>query len=379
MKPRPLWIGKIHELWNHRNVVWLSGVRRIGKTVLCKQMPNARYLNCDLPSIQRQLADPEFLLAQQDPANPILLDEIHQADDPSLILKIAADEYPAIRILATGSSTLQATKKFRDSLTGRKHSIHLVPVLWRECVSSFGISNLDRRLLNGGFPEMLLSQSPEASFFEEWMDSFYARDIQELFGVRNRTGFLSLLKLLCMRSGGQLDLTDLAKESGMSRPTVISHIDAMEIAHAIVRIPPFHGGGHREIIKRPRVYAFDTGIIAHVRGWEKIRESDRGHLWENIVLDELRTMHPSHTIHYWRDKSQREIDFVIDKGRNIVDAVEAKINPDAFNTDSLSVFRETYPKGSNYVVCPLVEKGYTIRKAGLRIRICGIHDLGKIE
>ena len=86
-------------------------------------------------------------------------------------------------------------------------------------------------------------------------------------------------------------------------------------------------------------------------------------------------MYPSRTIHYWRDKSQREIDFVIDRGRNIVDAVEAKINPDAFSVDSLRVFREIYPKGTNYVVCPFVEKAYTIRKAGLSVRICGTNDL----
>lgn len=370
---------KIQELWDHRNVVWLSGVRRIGKTVLCRQMPNSRYLNCDLPSIQRQLADPEFFLALQVPDNPILLDEIHQAADPSLILKIAADEHPALRILATGSSTLQATKKFRDSLKGRKHSIHLVPVLWRECVSNCSVNDFDRRLLNGGFPEMLLSQAPDASFFEEWMDSFYARDIQELFGFRNRTGFLSLLKLLCLSSGGQLDISNLAKESGMSRPTVMSHLDAMEIAHAIIRIPPYHGGGHREVVKRPRVYAFDTGLVAHVRGWERIRDADRGHLWEHLVLDELRTLYPNHVIHYWRDKSHREIDFVIDRGGNGVDTVEAKIDPDAVNIGSLRVFRDTYPRGINYVVCPFVDKAYTRRKAGLSVHVCGTHNLSTIK
>ena len=375
MKPRPLWVEKIIDLWGNRSIVWLSGVRRVGKTFLCKQLPDALYFNCDLPSIQRRLTDPEFFLAQQDPTRPILLDEIHQAADPSSLLKIAADEYPALRVLATGSSTLQATQKFRDSLAGRKHSIHLLPVLWRECVSSFGINDLDRRLLNGGFPEMLLSRVPDASFFEEWMDSFYARDILELFGVRNRTGFLNLLKLLCLRSGGQLDVSDLAKESGMSRPTVMSHLDAMEIAHAIVRIPPYHGGGHREIIRRPRVYVFDTGLIAHVRGWEKIRDTDRGHLWEHLVLDELRTMYPGRTIHYWRDKSQREVDFVIDRGGGIVDTVEVKITPDAFRIGSLRVFRDVYPQGKNYVVCPFVERTYTIIKDGLIIHVTTPHEL----
>ena len=375
MKPRPLWIEKIQYLWEQRSIVWLSGVRRVGKTVLCQQIPHAQYLNCDLPSIQRQLADPEFFLAQLDPAHPILLDEIHQTRDPSQILKIAADEYPTLRILATGSSTLQATKKFRDSLAGRKYSIHLVPVLWRECGSHFGISDLDRRLLNGGFPEMLLSPTPDESFFEEWLDSFFARDIQELFGVRNRTGFLNLLELICLRSGGQLEISDLAKKAGMSRPTVMSHLDAMEIAHAITRIPPYHGGGQREVVKQPRVFAFDTGLVSHIRGWEKIRDTDRGHLWEHIVFDELRTTYPRQAIHYWRDKSQREIDFVIERARGVVDTVEAKINPDAFEDSSLRYFRELYPAGENFVVCPIVEKPYTIRQAKLQVHVCGIQHL----
>jgi alanine racemase len=87
-------------------------------------------------------------------------------------------------------------------------------------------------------------------------------------------------------------------------------------------------------------------------------------------------VHPGHAIHYWRDKSQREIDFVIDRGGTVVDAVEAKVNPDAFDVGPLRVFREVYPKGANYVVCPFVGEAYTIRKAGLSIRICGTHDLG---
>jgi hypothetical protein len=120
--------------------------------------------------------------------------------------------------------------------------VHLPPVLWREA-PAFGIADLDQRLLRGGFPEVLLGTATDPAFFEEWLDSFYARDIQELFGVRNRAGFLSLLKLALLQSSGQLDISDLAKEAEISRPTVMSHLDALEIAHALVRIPPFHGGG----------------------------------------------------------------------------------------------------------------------------------------
>ncbi|MBN1268428.1 MAG: ATP-binding protein [Kiritimatiellae bacterium] len=379
MIKRSLWVQRITDSWRARSIVWLSGVRRVGKTVLSKQVPGIAYFNCDLPSTQRQLADAEIFFSQRDAASPVVLDEVHRLPDPSLVLKVAADEYPHHRILATGSSTLEATNKFRDSLAGRKRQLHLPPVLWQECRTSFEIADLDRRLLRGGLPESLLAQAPDGDFFEEWIDSFYARDVQELFGVRNRNGFLNLLKLLVLRSGGQLEISDLAKEAAISRPTVMSHIDAMEIAHAVTRIPPYHGGGHREIVRRPKVYAFDTGMVAHVRGWEKIRDTDRGHLWEHLVLDELRVAFPPRTIHYWRDNSGREVDFVIERKPGVADTAEAKINPDAFDPANLAAFRDLHPQGADHLVCPFVDEPYCIERRGRVITVCGVEHFARLN
>ena len=155
---RECWLKQIEDAWRKRSVVWLSGVRRVGKTTLVKMWPDAVYLNCDLPSVVRRLEDPELYLESQTAGTILVFDEIHHLDDPSRLLKIAADEYPDLKILATGSSTLAATRKFRDSLTGRKLSIRLCPVLWEECAESFGIPDFDRRLLHGGFPEILLAK-----------------------------------------------------------------------------------------------------------------------------------------------------------------------------------------------------------------------------
>ena len=372
---RKIWLEKIQQLWEERSIIWLSGVRRMGKTWLGKQLENAEYFNCDLPSVCRQMADPESFLTRFSKSSTLVLDEIHRLEDPSLLLKIAADHFPELRILATGSSTLQATNKFRDALTDRKRSLHLCPVLWQECRNDFGIQDLHRRLLHGGFPELLLKDQPSPDFFEDWMDGFYARDVQELFGIRNRTGFLKLLRLVCLRNGGQLNITDLSKESQLSRPTVLSHLDALEIAHVLRRIPPFHGDSQKEILRQPRLYTFDTGMIAHISGWETIRESDAGLLWENLILDELCQLFPLRKIHYWRDKSQREIDFIIEHSEQRVDALEAKLTPDAFEAKSLKVFREMYPHGENRVVCPYVKEPYLLHKGNLEVLVCGVEHL----
>ena len=369
MIPREIWLDRLRAAWAQRPLVWLSGVRRVGKTTLAHMLPDAEYFNCDLPSIQRRLDDPEFFFDGLPPDATVIFDEVHRLNDPSLLLKIAADEHPKVRVLATGSSTLGATRKFRDALTGRKVTVHLCPVPWHECRKAFGIRDLDRRLLHGGLPDQLLANRPDADFFAEWIDSFYARDIQELFGIRNRQGFLTLLRLLLLQSGGQVDYSRLASLSELSRHTVKAHVEAMRIAHAVHLLPPFHGGSKQEIVSRPKCYAFDTGFVAYERGWEQIREEDRGLLWEHLVLDALRIQFRDDQIFYWQDKSRREIDFVIRREGGRVDLVECKINPDKLDPGAAEVFRRIYPEGTNYVAAPGVREPWRVRRHGLAFTV----------
>ena len=361
---RPLWLDRIRRAWLQRPIVWFSGVRRAGKTTLARMFPEAVHLNCDLPTTARALADPELFLGGQRPGSTLVFDEIHRLPDPSLLLKIAADEYRSLRILATGSSTLAATRKFRDSLTGRKEAVHLCPVLWEECAEPFGVSDFDRRLLHGGLPEALLRDEKLPSSFGEWIDSFYARDILELFDVRNRQGFLALFRLLLRWSGGQLDIGRLARQSELSRLTVGTYLEALQTAHAIHLLRPFHGGGSREIVARPKCYAFDTGFVTFEKGWDVLRPEDRGILWEHLVLDSLRFRLSDDRIFYWRDKAGREVDFVIRRARDRVDLVECKMDPDELDGASVRAFRRLYPAGENFLASPAVKEPYRIRRAG---------------
>ncbi len=379
MIKRNLWLKRLQEGWSRCSIVWLSGVRRVGKTTLARMLPDAVYLNCDLPSVHRTLEEPELFLDSQAPDRVLILDEVHRLDDPSRLLKIAADEYPYLRILATGSSTLAATRKFRDSLTGRKQAIHLCPVLWEECEDSFAVRDLDRRLLSGGLPEALLAAGKDPDFYNEWLDSFYARDILELFGIRNRRGFLSLFRLLLRQSGGQLDYSRLSSLSEQSRPTVKSHVEALQVAHAMFLLPPFHGGGKREIVSRPKCYAFDTGFVTFEKGWDNIREDDRGLLWEHLVLDALRFQYADEDIFYWQDKSRREVDFVVRHTRDRVDTIECKINPDRFNTVPVETFRSIYPDGENYIVSPHLKSAYRIRRNNIIHTVCTVKELIRLQ
>ena len=348
MTERPFWVDRIVAAWQRAPIVWLTGVRRVGKTTLAKHWPNAAFFNCDLPRNRHLLEDPEHLFRQIE-GSLVILDEIHRAENPSQILKIAADEFPHLRVLATGSSTLAATRKFQDSLTGRKRVVHLTPVLADE-LELFGVTRLEDRLLRGGLPDAMLSSVADPEFYSEWLDSYFARDVQELFSVGKRHAFLKMCELLLRQSGQMLEVTALAKHSGLSRPTVMQYLETLEVTHLIHRLRPYHEGGRREILAQPKVYGFDTGFVSHFCGWEQLRTQDCGLLLEHVVLDLLRAHYPERKIHYWRDKQKREIDFVIPEKTGHVTAIECKWRGDKLQPRNLDAFRESYPKGRNFIV-----------------------------
>ena len=347
---RPFWVEKLQQAWRRVPIAWLSGVRQVGKTTLAKGLDGALYLSCDLPSTADRVADPERFLRSVE-KTVLILDEIHQLPDPSRLLKIAADAFPHLKVLATGSSTLAATQKFRDSLTGRKQMVHLQPVLLRE-LPAFGVKDLRRRLLRGGLPSALLSEQLEPEFYAEWLDSFFARDVQELFRVEKRSAFLRMVELLLRQSGGLCDFTSIARACELSRPTVMSYVEVLQVTHAITLLRPYHGSGKQELVRQPKVYGFDSGFVAYCRGWNDLRPEDCGLLWEHLVLETLMAASVSRMVHYWRDKQQREVDFVLPAGRNAADAVECKWSVSSFDPKGLAAFREDYPAGRNFVVVP---------------------------
>jgi len=336
------------------------------------ELPDAEFVNCDLPSVAERLRDPESFFRSVK-KRLVVFDEVHQLPDPSRLLKIGADDFPRLKILATGSSTLGATQKFRDSLTGRKRVVELVPVLHEE-LPAFGVKDFRERLLRGGLPPALLAEKHNPEFYAEWQDSYFARDVQEFFRLQKRAGFLRVLELLMRQSGGMLDVTKLAAESQISRPSVTNWLEVYQITHVAHLARPFSAGGRREIVAQPKVFGFDTGLVCHARGWDHLRTEDCGVLWEHLVLDTLIAAGLP-KIHFWRDKQQREVDFIVPRGRVAADAIECKWKPEAFETRGLAAFREQYPKRKNYVVSPLNSPAYERVQDGQKISIVSPGEL----
>lgn len=345
----------------------------MGKTFLSRSLEGVDYFDCELPRVRRLLEDPESFLEERR-GRRVVLDEIHRLPNPSEFLKIAADHYPDVRVLATGSSSLGASSKFKDTLTGRKAEVWLTPMISDDLVD-FGNTDLAHRFLHGGLPPFFLAEELPEHDFQEWMEAFWAKDILELFRLERRYSFLRFMELLFTASGGIFEATRFARPCEVSRTTITNYLSVLQATNVVHVIRPYSTHRPSEIVAAPKVYAFDTGFVCYFRGWTSLRPEDFGLLWEHFVLNELQAKLGIRDIRYWRDKKGHEVDFVIPcRGKGII-AVEAKWKADAFSPEGLKALVRRYPEARCYVVASDVAEPYTKSLRGLKVRYVSLPTL----
>ena len=354
-------------------MLWLSGVRRVGKTCLCQSLPEIEYFDCELPRTRREMEDPEAFLESYQ-SKRIVLDEIHRLANPSELLKIAADHYPNTKVIATGSSSLGASSRFKDTLTGRKLEIWLSPMI-SDDMQVFGISNIEHRLYRGGLPPFFLSKDYPDREFQEWMDEYWAKDIQALFRLERRFSFQRFIELLFAQSGGIFEATKFARPCEVSRTTISNYLSVLDLTYVVHVIRPFSSRRATEIISAPKVYAFDTGFVCHFKEWDTLRIEDMGLLWEHYVLNEIQGKLQDRKLFYWRDKRHHEVDFVWKKrGKGLI-AIECKWSADRFDPSGMKAFRRMYKNGMNYVVANDVTRSFRRKYCDLTVEFLNLSQL----
>lgn len=355
-------------------MVWLAGVRRVGKTFLCRSLDEVEYFDCELPRTRRRMEDPEDFLEGLR-GGRVVLDEVHRLPNPSELLKIAADHYRDTRILATGSSTLEATSKFRDNLTGRKETVWLTPMLQSD-LDDFGRPDLQHRLVRGGLPPFFLAEELPERGFQEWMDAYWAKDILELFRLERRSSFQRFAELLFAQSGGMFEATRFAMPCEVSRQTIANYLSVLEATFVAHVVRPYSTHRSTEIVAAPKIYGFDTGFVCYHRGWVELRTEDLGLLWEHFVLNEIQGRLQLRTVRYWRNKRGAEVDFVVPlRGRAGPIAIECKWRTAWFDGSALAAFRRVYPEGESFVVTADVEEPYTRTYEGVQVSFVPLGDL----
>lgn len=373
MVQREYWIKRIEEGWEKRSVVWLSGVRRIGKTYLTRSLQEIEYFDCELPRVRRMMEDSQSFLEGLK-GKRIVLDEIHRLENPSELLKISADHYKDIHILATGSSTLGATRKFKDTLTGRKFELWLTPLMSND-LEDFGNTSLPHRFLHGGLPPFFLENQIPEKEYQEWMDAFWAKDIQELFRIERKYPFQKFFELIMAGSGGIFEATRYAAPCEVSRSTISNYLQILESTFVVHVIRPFSSHKVTEIVSAPKVYGLDTGFICYHRGWDTLRKEDLGYLWEHYVLNELQAQLQTRKINYWRDKRGHEIDFIWLKRGHQPITIECKWSAGQFDPAGVKAFRHQYPQGENFLVAPDVDRPYSKHYDDIQLQCVNLSEL----
>lgn len=304
--------------------VALLGPRQAGKTTLARFIADARQdairLDLERPSDLAKLADPELFLSRQG-GRLVILDEIQRQPELFAVLRALIDDNrrPG-RFLLLGSASPQLLRQASESLAGRIAFRELAPFDISEIrVNHAGLQNF---WLRGGYPLSWLAQTEEASF--AWRESFIAthleRDIPS-FGIRVPGATLRRFWQMLAHLHGQLwNASRLASSFGVSAPTVQHYLDILEATYMLRRLPPFQTNLGKRLVKSPKVYLRDSGILHALLGVASLDDL-AGHpvvgpSWEGWALEQIaQLLGPQWQLSFYRTASGAEMDIVAERGK----------------------------------------------------------------
>ena len=343
-----------------RPAIILSGVRQSGKSSLLKKIfTEAKYVTFDhVNEVEAAEESPKSFLSQFKNDPIVILDEVQYVPSIFRELKIIIDNDRTNygKWILTGSQQFELMENVSESLAGRISIHHLETLSTTELRSKLKDGNnsgkIREYLWKGGYPELWSNENIDVSnFFESYIRSYIERDLKTIIEVKNLKDFRRLLVLLATRVGQLLNYQDISKDIGISDKTVKNWVNALEISGLIYLLPPYFANIGKRLVKSPKIYFADHGLLSHLLGIESIDEYDnhifKGNIWENIVFMEfVKTHHliPGNSIFFYRDHHGVEIDFIIEKKQKLF-LIEAKAGE-----------RVNYKKLNFDKVVPLFEK-----------------------
>ena len=316
--------------------VALIGPRQVGKTTLAlslaEEVPSL-YLDLEASEDRRKLADPALFLRQYED-RLVILDEIHRVPELFSTLRGLIDQgrrrgHRTGRFLLLGSASMDLLRQSGESLAGRIAHVDLGPLDALEVESP--ISDLTPLWVRGGFPDSYLAQNDKDSFAwrKDFVRSYLEREIP-LLGPRIPAETLeSLWTMLAHNQGGLLNASRLATALMASAQTVTRYIDLLVDLLLVRRLRPYHHNAGKRIVKAPKVYIRDSGIVHSLLGIPDYNALSGhpvvGTSWEGFVIENLIAALPELTIaSFYRTLAGAEIDLVLEMPGHGLWAIEVK-------------------------------------------------------
>ncbi|MFH1428521.1 MAG: ATP-binding protein [Candidatus Margulisiibacteriota bacterium] len=300
--------------------VALTGPRQSGKSTLLKHLFNKsyQYVTFDDPlQIEFFESDPQGFM--QNYADKTIFDEVQRVPALFNYLKIAIDNNRQNygNFILTGSSQFSMIKQITETLAGRIGMLNLLPFQLKETPDK----QKNDQILLGSYPELICrNYSGSAEWYAAYIRNYLERDVRNLANIGNLRDFQRLISLLAARTSQELNMSSLSKELGISVKTVQSWISILEASYIIFLVPSYHKNLGKRIVKRPKVYFYDTGLVCYLTGIRSIEMLDKGPLagpiFENFVTADVKKriahLQEDAALFYFRDNLGLEVDLIIE-------------------------------------------------------------------
>lgn len=341
-------------------IIVLYGARQVGKTTLVKKIiekynADSLYLNCDEPDIRGALTNKTSteLKSFIGSRRLVVIDEAQRVKNIGVTLKLIADAFPAIQIIATGSSSFELSGKISEPLTGRKTEFFLYPFSVGELFQIYSPLEMNRlleeRLIFGMYPGVIFAGPDREKQVRELATSYSYKDIFAYQDIRNPELLEKLLQALALQVGGEVSYTELAQIVGANKATVENYIRILEQAYIIFRVGPFSRNIRNELKKKRKIYFYDLGLRnALINNFNELSlRQDVGALWENFMMSERikrnNNLGVSANIYFWRTTDGKEIDYIEDSG-GVLAGYEFKWQKSSFSPPK--EFLSAYPEST---------------------------------
>ena len=338
MIPRSELMRRLKESLGRSRSVALVGPRQCGKTTLARMaFPAKPYLSLeDIDTRQRALADPRQFFASL--PKGAILDEVQRAPDLLSTLQGVVDGRSRMGdFIITGSQQFGLRDRISQSLAGRAGHLQLLPLSLAE-IHATGLhsGSMEQTLWQGGYPALFDTRRTAASLPSQWfsayISSYIERDLRQVLEVSNLSLFQRFVLMCASRAGALLNLAALAADCGISHPTARSWLSVLEASYVIRLLQPFHQNFGKRLVKAPKLYFLDTGLLCHhllrIDSPQTLAtHALRGAVFECWVVSETLKHRWNRgldaNIYFWRDNHGTEVDLVFEHA-GLLHAVEIK-------------------------------------------------------
>lgn len=344
-------------------IVTITGPRQSGKSTLLKNcFPDYQYLSLENTDTREMaLMDPRGFLKKY--SNRIILDEIQRAPQLLSYLQTHVDmeNNPGMYFLA-GSQSFLLMQGLSQSLAGRTALLTLLPFSRKELKTANLLpESINEILFKGMYPRIYNMDISPSSYYPSYIQTYVERDVRDILKITDLNKFIRFIKLCAGRTGQILNMSALANETGISSTTADGWLSVLEASYICYRLQPYYRNFNKRIIKAPKLYFYDTGLVCNLLGINSAEQVGdfylRGGLFENLVINQFikNDYNSGNTpdIYYWRDSIGNEIDLIEIKS-TILNAYEIKssatFHSDFFKTlDKWGQLASVSPKNLNVI------------------------------